>query len=199
MRIYFKLSLVAAAAIILSACATGPKVYINQDPNTDLGGFKTYGFEPQLGTDRGDGTQSLLSQFFINAAKQEMELRGYTYNPDNPDLGLNFYVSTKEKIRSTSSPTMGATYGGHYGYRGSAYGAYGGYETTVTQYTEGTVTIDLVNMSTDKLVWEGTAIGRISSDVEENLEEAVGAVVLEIFAKYPTQQGGGAAYKAPKK
>jgi hypothetical protein len=193
-RTYLKFSLVAAAAIILTACSSGPKIYVNEDPNADLGGFKTFGFEPRLGTDRGDGTQSLLSQFFINAAKQEMELRGYIYTPDSPDLGINFYVSTKEKIRSTSTPTAG----GYYGYRGGYYGSYGGYETTVKQYTEGTVTIDLINMSTDKLVWEGTAVGRISSDVQENLEEAVDEVVLEIFTKYQTRQGGG-AYKPPKK
>ncbi len=194
-RTYLKLSLVAAVAIILTACSSGPKIYVNQDPNADLGGFKTFAFQTNLATDRADGTQSLLSQFFINATKDSLEKRGYTYSPNNPDLDVNFYVSTKEKIRSTSSPSAG----GYYGYRGGYYGSYGGYETTVTQYTEGTVTIDLVNMSNNRLVWEGTAVGRISSDVRENLEEAVNGVVVEIFAKYPTQQGGGPAYKAPKK
>ncbi len=184
----------ATVATVVVGCTSGPKIFVNQDPNSDLGAFKTFAFESRLATDREDGAQSLLSQFFVDATRREMELRGYQYSTNSPDLIVNFYVSTKEKIRTTSTPTAG----GYYGYRGGYYGAYGGYETTVQQYTEGTVTIDLVNNTTDKLVWEGTAVGRITSDVQENLQEAVSEVVREIYEKYPTQQGGGAPYVPPK-
>jgi len=191
----FRSLLVLAAAATIAACSSGPKIYVNQDPNADLGTFKTYSFARNLGTDRGDGSTSLLSQFFVNSTKQEMDLRGYEYTTGRSDLTINFYVSTKEKIRSTSTPTAG----GYYGYRGGAYGVYGGYETTVQQYTEGTVTIDLIDTASNALVWEGTAVGRISSDVNEDLEGAVSEVVREIYIKYPTQQGGGPAYTPPKK
>jgi hypothetical protein len=195
-RNYLSTSAIVLSTIFLASCATGPKVFVNQDPNSDLGQFKTFGFEKQLGTDRDNGTQSLLSQFFITAATKELELRGYKYSSENPDLGVNFYVSTKEKIRSTNSLNAG----GYYGFRGGFYGPYGGYQTSsIQQYTEGTTTIDLINMSTDKLVWEGTAVGRITSDMQENLEASVNIVVLEVFAKYPTQQGGGIAYVPPQK
>jgi len=189
-----KLTAIAATALLIGACSSGPKIYINQDPAADLGSFKTFGFEDQLGTDRDDGSRSLESQYLMAAAKEQMQLRGYRYTEDNPDLSINFYIQTKEKIRSTSTPTAG----GYYGYRGGYYGAYGGYETTVQQYTEGTVTIDLINLETDQLVWEGTAVGRITQKVLENLEASATQVVAEIFVKYPTQQGGGPAYAPPK-
>ena len=67
------------------------------------------------------------------------------------------------------------------------------------QYTEGTVTIDLVNNASNKLVWEGTAIGRITSEVDNNLQAVVRVVVTDVFKKYPTQAGGGGPYIAPKK
>jgi hypothetical protein len=194
----FRTVLLTGLALAMVACSSGPKIFVNKDPNTNLGEFATFGFSPRLGTDRDDGSQTLLSQFFSDSTRNEMELRGYRYTETNPDIRINFYVSTKEKIRSTSTPTAG----GYYGYRGGyygAYGGYGGYNTTVQQYTEGTVTIDLVNNSTDKLVWEGTAVGRITSEVSNNLREAVGAVVVEIFEEYPTQSGGGGPYIPPKK
>ena len=78
--------------------------------------------------------------------------------------------------------------GGYYGYRRGRYGAYGGYpatQTEVRQYTEGTLTIDLVDTRSDQLVWEGTAVGRVRESVRENLEEAVNNVVAEIFTRYP--------------
>jgi hypothetical protein len=180
---------------MMAACSSGPKIYVNKDPNTNLGSFTTFGFSPKLGTDRDEGAQTLLSQFFIEFTRDQMELRGYKYTDKNPEIEINFYVSTKEKIRTTSTPTAG----GYYGFRGGYYGAYGGYDTTIQQYTEGTVTVDLVNNSTDKLVWEGTAIGRITSEVDNNLREAVSVVVIDIFKKYPTQSGGGGPYIPPKK
>ncbi len=75
--------------------------------------------------------------------------------------------------------------GGYYGYRGGYYGAYGGYDTTVTQYTEGTLNIDLVDNTTDTLVWEVVTVGKITDKVRENLKETVNEVVPELMAKYP--------------
>lgn len=195
-----KLLFLSCAIIVLAACSTGPKIYVNKDPKTDLGAFRTFGFEKHLATNKADGAQSLLSQYFITSTKEQMELRGYKYTTENPDIGINFYASTQEKIRSTSTPTMGMGMGmgGYYGYRGGYYAPYGGYETTIQQYTQGTVTIDLINLGTNKLVWEGTAVGRISSEVQENLQGSVAAVVQDIFDRYPTQQGGGPAYVPPK-
>jgi len=195
MSSFFRTVFIIALALTMAACSSGAKIYVNKDPNTNLGAFYTFGFESSLGTDRDNGNQTLLSQFFVDSTRKQMELRGYTYTTETPDIIINFYVSTKEKIRTTSAPAVG----GYYGYRGGFYGAYGGYETNIQQYTEGTVTIDLVNNSTDKLFWEGTAVGRITSEVDENLQEAVSTVVEDIFKKYPTQQGGGQAYIPPKK
>ena len=56
---------------------------------------------------------------------------------------------------------------------------------TVTQSTEGTVAIDIIDVKRNQLVWEGAAIGRVTEDTRENLQYVVPAVVNEIFAKYP--------------
>ena len=55
-----------------------------------------------------------------------------------------------------------------------------------------------MQLSTKKLVWEGTAVGRITTEVQENLQGSVTNVVKDIFERYPTQQGGGPAYVPPK-
>lgn len=170
----------AGLAVLLAAgCATGPKIYTSKDPAVDLASFETYGFVPELGTDRSDYS-SLLSRYLKAAASRELELRGYRPGAD-PDLLVNFYVNTKEKVRTSQTPT-GA---GYYGYRYPYYGAWGGYETTVSQYTEGTLTVDLVDAGEDQLVWEGTATGRITDEVRENLQPAVDQAVSAIFARFP--------------
>lgn len=176
-----------AALALLAGCASGPKLYTNEDPAANFSSYRTYAFEPVLGTDR-PGYTSLLSQYIKTAVQREMDLRGYTYSEDNPDLYINFYIQTKEKIRTTQTPTTG----GYYGYRGGRYGTWGGYtayETQVTQYTEGTFTLDLIESRRDQLIWEGTMVGRIKEDSMENLRPRVDAAVATMFEQYLHRAG----------
>jgi hypothetical protein len=180
------LMVATAAVLLLAACASAPKIFVNQDPSADFSKYKTYNYEPVLGTDERKGYRSILSNYMVSAMDRELQGRGYTLS-DSPDLLINFYIHTEEKIRTTQSPSMG---GGYYGYRGGYYGAYGGYDTTVTQYTEGTLNIDLVDNATATLVWEGVTVGKITDKVRENLEGAVNAAVPEIMAQYEQYAAG---------
>jgi hypothetical protein len=187
-RIFHTLStliVAAVAATLLAACASAPKIFVNQDPNADFSTYKTYNYEPVLGTDERKGYRSILSNYMVAAVDREMQSRGYVLS-DNPDLLINFYLHTEEKIRTTSSPSMG----GYYGYRGGYYGSYGGYDTTVTQYTEGTLNIDLIDSTTATLIWEVVTVGKITDKVLENLEEEVNGAVPELMAQY-TQYASG--------
>jgi hypothetical protein len=178
--------LALASVLLLSACSSPPRVYSNEDPEAVFSTYKTYAFQDKLGTDRPEYT-SLLSQYLKVAVQREMNARGYREVETNPDLLVNFYVTTKEKIRSTSTPA----YGGYYGYRPyGTWGGYAGYETTITQYTEGTLTIDVVEAKRDQLVWEGTLVDRIYGDQAENLRARVDEAVLYLFAEYAHTAGG---------
>lgn len=173
---------------VLAGCASKPKIFINQNPSADFGQYRTFGFQDQLGTD-GDQYASLASGYLIAATVREMTARGYTESAD-PDLIVNFNIKGEEKIRTTQTPT---TSGGYYGYRGyGAYGGYGGYggsETRVTQYTEGTVNLDLVDASKQQLVWEGVIVGKVTDEVRENLQQVCDEVVTELLSSYPYVAG----------
>ena len=148
---------------VLVGCASGPTIYSNQNPQVDVRDYKTFGYSRALGTDRPGGQQSIVSTILIDSTRMEMEKRGYVFDANNPDLEINFYLHTKEKIQSTTTPTSVGYGSGYYGYRAGAYGygTWGGYETRVTQYTEGTLNIDLIDNARDILVWEGAAVGRM--------------------------------------
>lgn len=171
-------------SVVLAACASGPRTYSNANPGVDLSSYSTFAFSPQLGTDRGYQGRSILSSNLIDATRRQMEALGYRYDESNPDLEVNFYLHTKEKVQSTTTPSMGMGMG-YYGYRGGMYSAWGGYDTTVSQYTEGTLNVDVVDRTRKELVWEGVAVGRLSESARENMEERVNKVIAEIFAKHP--------------
>jgi len=183
--------LVTLLGLALAGCASGPRLYANQNPQADFASYATYSYVAQLGTDEPGGPTTLLTQYLRSAVDREMQARGYRYVNVSGDLQVNFYVETQEKLRSrqTASPSVGVGYG-YYGYRGGVYGTWGAYsETEVTQYTEGTLNIDLVDARRQELVWEGVAIGRVTEEARQNVQAAVDAVVPQVFEQYPHRAG----------
>jgi len=169
-------------AWLCAGCAAGPSIYVNTDPVANFSAYRTYDFESPLGTDKPDYA-SVLSQYLRAATARELESRGYQRS-DKPDLIINFNVQTKEKVETSSMPS-GPRFGGYYGYRSGYYGVWGGYETQTTQYTEGTLTVDVVDGARKQLVWEGTVVGRVRDEDRANLQAAIDKVIPQIFAKYP--------------
>ena len=184
---------VTVASLVLLAAATSgcatDNIRSDYDPSADFGQYETFDFFPDAGPDQ-TNYQSFFSRYMITAISREMEARGYRRSED-PDILINFNAVLREKtdVRTTPAPM----YGGYYGYRGGFYDPWMGYgyaqETNVSQYTEGTFNIDLVDARKKKLVWEAVAVGRITEKVLENLEERVNTGVAKAFARYPFVAG----------
>ncbi len=165
--------------MLLSACSSTSDTYANVDPAVDFSAYKTYGFIDNPSSNS-QGYESLETSFLKVAVAQQMNQRGYHYDKQ-PDLLLNFYIHTKEKLHTYSTPVAH----GYYGYR--SYNSWGGYayETQVQQYTEGTLNIDVVDAHTNKLVWEGVLTGRLTDQDVANLEATVDAAVKQVFTNFP--------------
>src|SRR5688572_17685454 len=116
-----------AATLVLAGCATfEPRVRSDFDRQVDFGSYKTFGFPPTAGTDRG-GYATLITGYFKDAVKREMSIRGYTFAETNPDLLVNFYSESRDKTQITSFPSATMTFGYGYGYRRFGYPRYGWY------------------------------------------------------------------------
>jgi len=182
------------SACAVASCASGPDIMSDYDSGANFGDYNTYNFVEGAGPDYGN-YQSFFTKHVIAAVTIEMEKRGYTKS-DDPDLLVNFNATLDDKIdvRTTSAPMTG----GYYGYRGGAYryGAWGGYgyatETHVSEYTEGTFNIDIIDNKRQQLVWEAVGavgIGRVTEKKRKNLEETVMTGVPNYFAQYPFVAG----------
>ena len=172
---------------VMSGCVSTPRPITNSDPSADFSRYRTFGFIDNPATDRGS-YESLATSFLKAAIAQEMDKRGLGY-AENPDLVVNFYIHTKERIRSRNVPSSNV----YYGWRDPFYdtwGGYGGYETRIDQYTEGTLHIDVVDASRNALVWEGRVAGRITDEVIANLEKSIDKGVRIIMSEFPVVAGG---------
>ena len=174
-----------------AGCSSGPDIRSAYDDRSDFSQFETY----NCFSDAGQGStsyQSLFSQYMVTAITLEMENRGYVKS-DDPDLFVNFNARFDDKTKITTSPSMGSS--AYYGYRGGRYGAWGGYgygtDTHVSQYTEGTFNIDLVDAEKQTLVWEAVAVGRMTEKKRKNMQEGIRNGVPKFFAFYPFIAGYG--------
>lgn len=174
---------------IFASCTSTVRIHSAVAPGADFQHYKTFAFEPRLGTDLKDGTITMLSSHLKQTTRIEMEYRGYVYDESEPDLRVNFYLHTKKKVQSVSVPAAPMGYG-YYGYRQGYYSAWGGYETQVTEYTEGTLHLDLIDTKKKQLVWEGVAVGHIQQSDLENLDQRVTTVVDNVFGKFPFRGAG---------
>ena len=177
--------LLMLSAVLLAACASGPKVSADYDHGADFSAYRTFGFFDPLGTDTA-GYESLITQTLKSAARREMESRGYAYAETGADLLINFNAKLAQQTRVSQTPAPMPMY---YGYRRGFYGGWNAYETQVDQYVEGTLNVDIVDAKRKQLVWEGVAVGRIRDKAREERQVAINAAVAEVFGKYPFRAG----------
>ena len=171
------------ATFLLTACASGSRIVSNMDPSADFTQDRTFGFMQPLGTDSASG-RTLTSQHLISAVTDELTMRGLQPSSDSPDLLVNFFISTRDVV--TSSPSTGASM--HW--RRGRYGTWGGYSMsvgtpTVTQQTQGTLAVDLVDAARGQLVWEGAATKRVTDNRRRNLEETLSNAVRDLMVELP--------------
>ena len=186
-----RLTFITAIALLLASCASKPTIESDYDRTIDFGQYKTFGFFNPMGIEN-PNYSSIYGSIFRDAIGKEMESRGYMQS-ENPDLLINVSgrLQEKTKVTTTSDPYMG---GGYYGYRRGAYGAWGGYgygtSTHVSNYTEGTVNVDMVDRAQKRMVWEGVAVGRINEkNTSDQTRANIYSGIQQMFAGYPFRAG----------
>jgi hypothetical protein len=184
-------ALYAVALAALAGCAANPSadIRVNSAPDANFSGYSTFGFPEQTGTDRG-GYSTLVTSYFKTAVKEQMEMRGYHFVDENPDLLVNFYAKVHERTETRSEPGFSAGYG-YYGYRYGLYTAWPFYDSDVrtVTYPIGTANIDVVDARKKQMIWEGVAQGRISDADMDQPREAISRTVTQLFARFPGRAG----------
>ena len=179
-------------ALVLGGCASGPRISSEMDPQANFGSYRSFGFYTPLALEK-EGYATPTTDRIKAAARAQLESRGYTYSATQPDLWVNLNAYMQEKTDVRSIPTVDYDY--YYSYRARSYVAvpYWRDQTSVRQYTEGTLNVDLVDRQKNRLVWEGIAVGRIAKLKPEERAARIDATMAEIFAAYPYRAGQGSA------
>lgn len=182
------LACAAVAALVISGCASGPKVRSDAAANTNFSGYKTFAFMPEPATDKA-GYATLVTQHFKDAISTEMTALGYQYSDSNADLLVNFNSNVETRTDVRSMPSASINYG-YYNYRRGIYAGFPlfGNDVDTIRYKYGTVNIDVVDAAKKQLIWEGISEGTLKRSDLENPKQAIAEVVGLIFQQYPTRK-----------
>lgn len=181
-------ALVIAACALLAACATGPQVRTDTDPQVNFGQYRTWGWYEPIAMEE-SGYSNWVSDRVKANIQREMDARGYRFDAAAPDVRVNFQAVVSEQSEVYTMPRQDFRY--LYDYRARRYVMIPVWydEARVSRYTVGTLTVDLVDARRNHLVWTGDAIGRVVSRDPQRRAEEIDTSIAAIFARYPFRAG----------
>ncbi|MEE9135209.1 MAG: DUF4136 domain-containing protein [Gammaproteobacteria bacterium] len=162
------------AALLLSGCGPSIKTQSDFDPEMDYRSYKTFVWvseNPMVLAMAAPPTMSpFLEERIMVAIAGSLTTKGFSKVDDaeDADFAVGFTIGTQDKVRVTSYPS---TYGGYHGHRGYYYGA-GGSDVRVSNYTEGTLAIDIFDVSTRKAAWHGWGSGTVGKPIKDDAKRA---------------------------
>jgi len=185
---FIKYSFIALLVTGVLGCSS-VTVSTDHDKETDFSSFKTYQWINEKTVTNKDliKVDAIMDQRIRNTINKQLALQGYKEVKEAADLQLNYSVLTEDKTDIRTYQTYGG-YSARWGYRGGyGYRGMGGYsDTVVSQYKSGTLVIDFVNPTTNKLIWRGLGSERIPSERNpENMDELVTEVVESVLKNFP--------------
>jgi len=191
--------LTAAALSAVVACAPAISVRTALSPDVSLTGLHTFRVLPTPKPKIAGAVASTNDPMLVNSISnralrtdltQEFSGLGYMASDSNPDFCVAYYASTNQKLDLTYwdyGYALRPHWWGGWGRRwGRGWGGDWGIQNSpmVTQYTEGTVIVDVIDPKTKDLLWRGQGVAAVS-DNEQEYEQELKQTVEAIVDKFP--------------
>lgn len=175
----------ASLALLTVSCRSAIDVRTMAAPDAGLSTLHTFRMlagparrdgRPATGADDPMISNSIANRALRTRIQKAFEDGGYALDERNPDFAVAFYATAREKLDATLWD---------YGYPFTpGWPPYPRQVQTITQYTEGSVIIDVVKPGTRELLWRGEGRAELSDDPSDNVNQLAKAAEA-IVAKFP--------------
>ena len=159
--------------VLLTACASNARIQSDFNKSQDFSQYQTYNFRSVTAIENPDFSE-FIRLHYSEAIEQQMNQRGYS-KADNPDILINVSVDLKDMTSvpkpviltptfrhswpSTACPNSGA-----YDGRGIRFASSSGSLSTMCEFKQGSVSVDIVGMDLNQMIWAGTLKVRIAEN-----------------------------------
>ena len=162
------------AALLCATVSLAQQIKTDYDHNVAFSQYKTYTWQKVQTND------PLLVDRIKGAVDKTLTAKGWTPVQSGGAVDI-LAMEMNQNHRSLSTYYDG--FGG-----GWRWGGFGDITTTVTNYTVGTLVVDLFDANTKKLIWRGSSSETLSNKSDKNIK-ALNKDVQKMFDHFPP--GGG--------
>jgi hypothetical protein len=170
------LKTVVVAGVVLAAAggAWSQDVQIDYDKAANFGAIKT--FNIKLATSWGNqiGEKRVMDEF-----TQALTEKGWTLVPEGPADAQVLVHGASQTKRS-----LNTFYSGMGGYRYRGFGGTGTATTTESEYTVGTLVVDVFDAKGENLLWRGATQDELSDKPDKNIKKLAKASD-KLFKDFP--------------
>lgn len=175
-------------ALAVGACASAIDVHTMVAPEANFAAPRTFRIlegptrrdgRPLTGADDPMVNNSIANRALRDRIAREFTARGYRAAEGDADLLVAFYASTRETLDVTVWD---------YGYAPRWPWPRMGVQQRITEVTEGSVVVDVIDPRTRELLWRGEGSARLSDDPAENIKELARAAAA-VVKRFPARAG----------
>ena len=188
------------ATLVLAGCATKPpEPVVDFAPGYSFSEQQTIAFYALSGEVTGNNPNDLtdFQRDRINAALQSaLEAKGFVFvdKTTDADLLLSWHLNLMDKtdVKTYNNPSYGASVGYSRYNRYAMYNCYNCMNQTdvrVTEYTQGTFIIDMIDPDENASVWRSDTQSKLKEDTIRD-QEALNAAAVSVLADFPLAAGG---------
>lgn len=166
------------------ACST-VSVSTDYDPKTDFSSYRTYAWLPRTPEATGHPRldSPLVQERVHSGIDRALSAKGFSPGGEDANFFVTYHLAVDRKL---DVQTTYSSFYGLYGYRVAIP------ETTVREYDEGSLIIDVIDAAGKRVVWRGVGSGRLrgtsASQDPVQVQQRVYAVVDEVLAGFPPQR-----------
>lgn len=166
------------ALFCITSCQS-VRVVTDYDKVAPFNSYKTFGFHKE-GVDRAE-ISDLDKRRILSAIEKTFLEKGFTKS-ESPDLMVNFFTKEKQQINIYNNNFNSFGWGWGWGW-----GPYFNTQYNVSNSTQGTLYIDLIDTDRKELIWQGIGRGNLSTSVERK-DELINDFVTSILSNYPPKE-----------
>lgn len=174
------------AAFIITGC--GVQSYVEKDPEVNLNKYRTYAWIGDKSRKSDKPYKDFQESYLANLISQQLEKNGFVKAKSNPDVLIDYDIMIENEVREKSDPVYSRPfvryfYNPYTGRINSFYypSRYLGQNAYDVPYKSGTITINMVDNNSKKLVWQGWAETEVTKRRIE--KQDMDKIVKSIFRK----------------
>lgn len=174
------------AAFVITGC--GVQSYVEKDPEVNLNKYRTYAWIGDKSSKSNKPYKDFQEAYLANLISQQLEKNGFVKAKSNPDVLIDYDIMIENEVREKSDPVYSRSfvryfYNPYTGRINSLYypSRYLGQNAYDVPYKSGTITINIVDNDSKKLVWQGWAETEVTKRRIE--KQDMDKIVRSIFRK----------------